>query len=143
MDGGGARLRQACLERASAQPTATIDRSRPVLPGGEVLGLLGRERVEDDVQGRQLEPGHFHVDRLRDVVDAFARSLCLPFRYSAASAWLAKLMSITDAGCPAAQAGSPGGLRETWMRLPSITYSTTFSRTSRTLPPASFARAGM
>jgi len=44
--------------------------SRPVLPGAEVFHLLGRERVEDDVQGSQLEPGHFDVDRLGHVVYA-------------------------------------------------------------------------
>jgi hypothetical protein len=65
-------------------------------------------------------------------------------RYSADSAWLAKLMSITFAGCPSAAARlisrpSP----RTWIARPSRRrYSSTYGRTVRT-DFAIFASAGM
>jgi len=49
---------------------------------------------------REFEPRHFHVDRFRDVVDAVGEFPVLAAEISAHRAWLAKLMSITEAGWP-------------------------------------------
>src|SRR6185312_14348368 len=75
-----------------------------------------------------------------------SRDRLAPFstRYSAASDWFAKLMSMTLAGWPSAAARlikRPSPSRKTW--LPRTTYSWTNCRTSRDLPPESFSSAGM
>ena len=41
-----------------------------MLPRGDVLGLLGRHRVEGDPERRELEPGDLGVDRLGHAVHA-------------------------------------------------------------------------
>ena len=50
--------------------SATAARSGPVPPGLQVFHLLGRERIQDDVEGGQLQAGDLDVDLLRNVVDA-------------------------------------------------------------------------
>src|SRR5258705_2526872 len=43
--------------------------SGPMLPGGDVLGLLGGHRVELDTERGELEARHLGIDRLGHVVD--------------------------------------------------------------------------
>jgi len=69
-----------------------------VSPGAQVLGLFGRERIENDAEGRELEPGHLHVDLLGDVVDAVGEILMLAAQVLGAERLFAKLMSMTAAG---------------------------------------------
>ena len=60
--------------RPSAEPyRVAVDRgdrrSGPVLPGRDVVGLLGGHRLELDAERRELEPRDLGVDRLGDDVD--------------------------------------------------------------------------
>ncbi len=74
-------------------------------PGCEIVLLLGSELVHLHAHGFELELGDLPVDRLGHGVDL---RLELGWRASACirreSAWLAKLISITAAGCPSAAA---------------------------------------
>src|SRR5438093_4939426 len=47
----------------------TFPRLRAVAPGGQVGGLLARQRVYGDAHGQQLEPGDLEVDLPRHHVD--------------------------------------------------------------------------
>ena len=96
-----------------------------------------------DAQGGQLEPRDLGVDRLGDDVDPAARARRGgAATYSADSAWLAKLMSMTAAGWPSAAprlTSRPSAMRLSF--LPPRSNSWTLSRTSRTWPSARARRA--
>ena len=78
-DAGGQqrdRERRVPARRTARSSGCVVDppRSRPVLPGRDVLELLGRHRVERDPERRQLEAGDLGIDRLRHDVDLRRRA---------------------------------------------------------------------
>ncbi len=64
----------------------------------------GCQRVDRDAQRSQLEAGDLSVDFRRQQVNARLKLPLFFTRYSTDSAWFAKLISITLAGCPSAAA---------------------------------------
>ena len=66
--------------------------------------LVGGEFVDLDAHGFELELGDLAVDGFGDRVDLWLSSEACLIKYSTERAWLAKLMSMTEAGWPSAAA---------------------------------------
>jgi hypothetical protein len=82
----------ALWARATAQVPSSHD--------ARYFDLLGGQRVDLDAHRRELQAGDLLVDRDRHGIDLVLELAACCTAYSVASAWFAKLMSITIAGCP-------------------------------------------
>ena len=98
------RRRGRALAAAGSSAERWAVRLRAVAPGGQIRLLLGRQLVDLDVHRGELEPRDLEVDVARHDVHLGSSALCFFTMYSAESAWFAKLMSMTAAGCPSAAA---------------------------------------
>ena len=75
------------------------------LPGAKVFHLFRGEGVDGDADGLEFQAGDFIIDLLGHRIDLFFEGFRWFFTTnSAPSAWLAKLISITEAGWPSAAA---------------------------------------